>query len=72
MEIQSEFIGTNDGLKQDLNKVWFNSKETNANSEGDCFDFNKFHRENITFNEITSCYEFGLPFQEFVRNVSIH
>ena len=71
MEIQSEFIDTNDGLKQDLNKVWFNSKETNANSEGDCFDFNKFHRENITFNEITSRYEFGLPFQEFVRNVSI-
>ena len=39
MEIQSEFMDTDDVLKQDLNKVWFNLKEPNADSESDCFDF---------------------------------
>ena len=38
MEVQSELMETNI-LKQNLNKVWFDLKETNADSESDCFDF---------------------------------
>ena len=65
VEVQSEFRDTNNVLKQDLNKVWFDLKETNADSESVCFDFKKFQKENITFNETTSCYEVGLPFKEY-------
>ena len=43
-------------LKQDLNKVWFDLKETNTDSESDCFDFKRFQKENITFNENASHY----------------
>ena len=39
MKVQFEFMDTNNVLKQDLNKVWFDSKKTNADSESDCFDF---------------------------------
>ena len=39
VEVQSEFRDTNNVLKQDLNKVWFDLKETNADSESVCFDF---------------------------------
>ena len=45
--------------------MWFDLKETNADSESVCFDFKKFQKENITFNETTSCYEVGLPFKEY-------
>ena len=51
MEVQSEFMDTKNILKQDLNKVWFDLKGANADSEHDCFDFKKFQKENITFNE---------------------
>ena len=44
MEVQSEFMDTNNVLKQDLNKVWFDFKETNADSESDCFDFKKLKK----------------------------
>ena len=64
MEIQSEFMGTN-VLKHDLNKVWFDLKETNIDSESDCFDFKRFQKENITFNENVSRYEVNLPFKEY-------
>ena len=52
MEVQSEFMDTN-VLKQYLNKVWFDLKETYAYSESNCFDFKIFQKENITFNENT-------------------
>ena len=39
-EIQSEFKVKN-VLKQDLNKVWYDLKETNTDSESDCFDFKR-------------------------------
>ena len=44
MELQSKFMDTNNVLKQNLNKVWFDLKETNAYSESDCFDFKKISR----------------------------
>ena len=57
-------------------------KETNADSESNCFDFKKIQNENITFNENASRYEVGLPFKVYtrflviiiliVRNASIH
>lgn len=37
MEVQYEFMGRNNVLKKDLNKVWFDLKETNADSESECF-----------------------------------
>ena len=40
-------------------------EETNADSESDCFDFKKFSKENIIFNENISCYEVGLLFKEY-------
>ena len=45
MEIQSEFMDTNNVSKQDLNKVWLDLKETNTESESDCFDFKGFQKE---------------------------
>ena len=65
MEVQSEFMDTNNVLKQDLNKVWFALKETNPESKSDCFDFQKFQKENITFKGNTSCCEVGLHFKEY-------
>ena len=62
MEIQSEFMDTNNVLKQDLNNVWLDLKEPNTDSESDCFDFKKFQKENIRFSENASCYEVGLLF----------
>ena len=50
MEIQSEFMGTNNVLKHDLNKVWLDLKETNKDSASDCFDFKRFQKENRTFS----------------------
>ena len=60
-------MDTNNVLKQDLNlnKVSFDLKETNTDSESDCFDFKRFQKENITFNKNTSRYKVGLPFQEY-------
>ena len=55
----------NNALKQDLNKVRFNLKETNTDSESECFDFNRFRKENITFNENALRSEVGLPFNEY-------
>ena len=63
MEVQSEFMDANNVLKQDLNKVWFDLKETNTDLEGDHFDFKKFQKDNITFNENAIL---------IVRNISIH
>ena len=54
MEVQSEFMDTINVLKQDLNKVWFDLKEANADSESDCFYFKKFQKEHIKFNENTA------------------
>ena len=65
MEVQSEFMDTNNALKQDLNKVWFDLKETNKDSEKDCFYFERFQKDNITFNENTLRYEVCLPFKEY-------
>ena len=65
MEVQCEFMDTNNVLKQDLNKVWFDLKEINADSESDCFDFKKFQKENVTFNQNTSRFEVGLPFKQY-------
>ena len=39
MEFQFGFMDTNNILKQDLNKVWFDLKGTNADSESDCSHF---------------------------------
>ena len=57
-------------LKQDLNKVWFDLKETNTDSESDCFDFKRFQKENIRFNENASRYEVGLSFKEYQEILS--
>ena len=65
LEIQSEFLDTNNVWKQYLNKELFDLKETNTDSESHCFDFKRFKKENITFNETTSRYEVGLPFKEY-------
>ena len=43
MEIQPEFMGKNNVLNRDLNKVWFDLKETNTDYENNCFDFKRFH-----------------------------
>ena len=40
-------------------------EETNEDSESDCFDFKKFSKENIIFNENTSRYEVGLFLKEY-------
>ena len=40
-----------------MNKVWFDLKETNTDSESNCFHFQRFQKENITFNENASRYE---------------
>ena len=40
-------------------------KETNTDSESKCFDFKRFSKENITFNENALRYEVGLPFKEY-------
>ena len=37
MEVQYEFMDRNNVFKKDLNKVWFDLRETNADSESDCF-----------------------------------
>ena len=65
MEIQFEVRDTNNVLKQDLNKVLFDLKETNTDSESHYFDFKGFERENITFNENATRYEVGLSFKEY-------
>lgn len=39
MKILSEFIDTNNILKDGLSKVWFHLKERNTNSENYCFEF---------------------------------
>ena len=65
MEVQFEFMDTDNVLKQDLSKVLFDLKEANTDSESDCFDFKIFQKENITFNKNTSRYEVGLPFKEY-------
>ena len=44
MEIQSEFMGTN-VLKHDLNKVWFDLKETNTDSESVALILKDFKRK---------------------------
>ena len=51
IEIQFELIDKNDVLKHDLNKVWFDLRDTKIDSESDCFDFKRFLKENITFIE---------------------
>ena len=48
LEIQSEFLDTNNVWKQYLNKALFDLKETNTDSESHCFDFKRFKKENIT------------------------
>ena len=47
MEVQFEFMDTDNVLKQDLSKVLFDLKEANTDSESDCFDFKIFQKENI-------------------------
>ena len=59
MEVECEFMDTTNVLKQDLDQVRFDLKETNADSESDCFDFKRLQKEKITFNENTSRYEVG-------------
>ena len=51
IEIQFELIDKNDVLKHDLNKVWFDLKDTKTDSESDCFDFKRYLKENITLIE---------------------
>ena len=51
IEIQFELTDKNDVLKHDLNKVWFDLKDTKTDSESDCFDFKRFLKKNITFIE---------------------
>ena len=65
MEVQSKFMDASNVLKQDLHKGWFDLKETNTDSESDCFDFKRFQKENTTFNENASSYEVGLLFKEY-------
>ena len=57
-------------LKQDLNKVRFDLKVTNTDSESGCFDLITFQKE-INFNESASRYEFGLPFKEYREILSV-
>ena len=47
IEIQFELIDKNDVLKYDLNKVWFDLKDTKTDSESDCFDFKGKGKHNI-------------------------
>ena len=67
IKIQFELIDKNDVYKHDLNKVWFDLKDTKTDSESDCLDFKRFLKENITFIENASCYEAVLL---FLKNIT--
>ena len=67
IKIQFELIDKNDVYKHDLNKVWFDWKDTKTDSESDCLDFKRFLKENITFIENASCYEAVLL---FLKNIT--
>ena len=67
MKVQSEFMNENNALIQDLNKLWFDLKETNADLESDCFYFKRFQKDSIIFNDNESRYEVGLPLRNITR-----
>ena len=67
---QFEFMDTNNVLKEDLNKVWFDLKKQMEIQKVIVLILKKIQKENITLNENTSCCGVSLPFKEYRETLS--